>query len=94
MQVSQTSMNNFSAQVSPAAFGIPTSEPDAVTFDDFLTVRAEEGRGGFFKKIKRITGFYHEKSVVGLEFIYELSKEVHNCRHGTDHRDSPQLQAR
>jgi hypothetical protein len=30
-------------------------------------------RGGF-KKIKRITGYYHEKSVLGLEFIYELSK--------------------
>jgi hypothetical protein len=30
-------------------------------------------RGGF-KKIRRIVGYYHEKNVIGLEFIYELSK--------------------
>jgi hypothetical protein len=34
-----------------------------------VTVRAEETRGGF-KKIRRIVGYYHERNVVGLEFIY------------------------
>lgn len=29
-------------------------------------------RGGF-KKIRRIIGYYHERNVIGLEFIYELS---------------------
>jgi hypothetical protein len=38
-------------------------------------VRAEEMRGGF-KKIRRIIGYYHERNVIGLEFIYELSTYI------------------
>lgn len=67
---------------SPAVFGFANLHPESSTFNDFMSVKAEEMRGGF-KKIRKITGHFHEKNIIGLEFIYDLST---NCI--TQARDS------
>lgn len=78
MQFTETTKSTYVAPNTaphPAVFGYASNHPSSTTFNDFLAVRAEEMKGGF-KKIRRITGYYHERSVLGLEITYELSKNI------------------